>query len=317
VKDFEMRVLFISRGNKFGDPGVVAANQLESLRRYTELKIDYLPVMGKGITGYLKSVRVINKKIREYNYDVVHANYSFCGYIAALASSKPLVVSLMGSDTQHNGLFSAITRYFVRHKWKRTIVKSESMKIDLGISKNVEVIPNGVDVDKITAISFEEALEFSEFNKDLINIVFIGNPNRYSKNGALATAVVNEVKVPALKLHFIYDLPHRDSLKYIKSADVVLMTSRYEGSPNTIKEAMACNIPIVSTDVGDVRYLLAGLNGCYVCSHDKSDLSNQLLAAIDFARNHGQTKGLERIKSLGLDAASIARNIERLYKDIL
>ena len=68
----------------------------------------------------------------------------------------------------------------------------------------------------------------------------------------------------------------------MNACDVLLMTSLHEGSPNVVKEALACNLPIVSTDVGDVRNRIGALDGCVVCATDDpatiAEALNQVLS---------------------------------------
>jgi len=79
----------------------------------------------------------------------------------------------------------------------------------------------------------------------------------------------------------------------LNCVDLLLMTSLYEGSPQIIKEAMACNCPIVTTDVGDVIEILNKVEGCFVTSYEPSDVAANIDKAIHFmkrtdGRNHVQ-----------------------------
>jgi len=96
---------------------------------------------------------------------------------------------------------------------------------------------------------------------------------------------------------------------YINAADVVLLTSLWEGSPNVIKESMACNRPIVSTDVGDVNHLLNGLDGCYVTSFNEEKIMQKILLALEFP----EIQGINRIKQLELDSNTIAKKLITHY----
>lgn len=100
----------------------------------------------------------------------------------------------------------------------------------------------------------------------------------------------------------------------MNAADVLLLTSRYEGSPNVIKEAMACNCPIVATDVGDIRWIIGDTEGCYLTSFDPGDVASKLQLALKFGR---RTRGRERLIELGLDSVSVAKRIVQLYQDVI
>jgi teichuronic acid biosynthesis glycosyltransferase TuaC len=90
-----------------------------------------------------------------------------------------------------------------------------------------------------------------------------------------------------------------------------------EGSPNLVKEAMACNCPVVSTDIGDVKWLFGNTPGYYITSFNAKDIQEKLQAALEFSEEEGRTKGERRIAELGLGAEPIAKKIKGLYHKIL
>jgi glycosyltransferase involved in cell wall biosynthesis len=106
---------------------------------------------------------------------------------------------------------------------------------------------------------------------------------------------------------------HNDVPKYLNEADVLVFPSYMEGSPNVIKEAMACNCPIVSTDVGDVSWVFGKTKGCYLASFDPADFAEKLKEAISFAQTKGRTKGRQRIVNLSLDMATVAKRLKSIY----
>jgi glycosyltransferase involved in cell wall biosynthesis len=109
-----------------------------------------------------------------------------------------------------------------------------------------------------------------------------------------------------------------DKLKYYYSAaDVLIMTSLYEGSPNVIKEAMVCDCPVVSTDVGNVRWLFGETQGYYITSYEPHEIALNIKNAIDFRGKYRKTKGWERINELGLDSETVAGKIIEVYKKVL
>ena len=99
---------------------------------------------------------------------------------------------------------------------------------------------------------------------------------------------------------------------YFNASDLVLLTSFWEGSPNVIKEAMACNVPIVSTDVGDVKEVIGKTEGCYITSFDPEDVAEKIKLALKFGK---RTTGIEDIKHL--ESSLIAKKIIKIYKSVL
>jgi glycosyltransferase involved in cell wall biosynthesis len=90
-----------------------------------------------------------------------------------------------------------------------------------------------------------------------------------------------------------------------------------EGSPNVIKEAMACNCPIVATDVGDIRWVLGETEGCYISSFDTKEFADKIRLALKYSETVGRTNGMKRIQELGLDSETIAKRIIDIYKKAL
>jgi len=105
--------------------------------------------------------------------------------------------------------------------------------------------------------------------------------------------------------------PHERIPLYMNACDVLALASDYEGSPVVIKEAMACNLPIVSVDVGDVAQVIAGVEGCYICRRDAADMADKLGQALDRGQ---RTAGRRVIQSLGLDAT--VDSILNIYEDL-
>ena len=142
----------------------------------------------------------------------------------------------------------------------------------------------------------------------------MSNPNRPEKNFNLVRQACDMLNDKNIDLHAIYNIPHDKIPYYYYSADLLLFTSLSEGSPNVIKEAMACNLPIVSTDVGDVKEIIGGIEGCFICSYDPKDVADKIKMALDYGK---RTNGREQIIKLGLDSDSIAKKIIKVYEEVV
>ncbi len=133
------------------------------------------------------------------------------------------------------------------------------------------------------------------------------------KTSPLAQKAFDNLSVKEnIKLKTVYDIDYSLVPDYISAADVVLLTSHFEGSPNIIKEAMACNCPIVSTDVGDVREVIGNTEGCYISSFDPNDVADKLTKALNFAN---KTTGRENTKHL--DDKVIAQKLIDIYESVI
>lgn len=306
-----LKVLFVCSGNSPNGISPIVKNQGESIRR-NGIELDYFPIKGKGFKGYLKNIPKLKKFLRANKYDIIHAHYSLSGIVATLAGAKFLVVSLMGSDVQAKFLWRLIIKLLNKIFWKVTIVKSGRMERQIRIS-NAFIIPNGIDFEKFKLIPKNIAREKIGFNKKK-HIIFVANPDRYEKNFQLAEMAYDLLDIDNVELNSVYDVNHDLIPYYYYAADTLVLTSLWEGSPNVIKEAMACNCPIVSTDIGDVREVIGNTEGCYIISYDPEDVAEKIEKALGFGK---RTNGRERIKKLGLDSDTVAKRIIKIYEDVL
>ena len=309
-----MKVLFVASGNKtVGKVSAFVQSQYDSLVREGVGMLMY-PVVGHGPGGYLKHWAALRRLIRRERPDIVHAHYSTCGYLASLAAfgtRAKVVVSLLGSFPVRNYRYQLV-RFFVRHVWDATIVKSERTRSQLDLA--LPVIPNGVDLDSFTLIPREEARREVGFEDGRKYIIFVSNPARTEKNYPLAQEAVRLLEDSTVELVPVYDKTHDEVVKYFCAADALVMTSLSEGSPNVIKEAMACNCPLVVTDVGDVRWVTEGVEGTYVSdTYQPEEVAGLLRKALQFGK---RTAGRERILQLGLTTEAVARRILSVYDSI-
>lgn len=302
-----MKVLFIYRVYGTDQKNPVVQNQLNSLSR-SGIEILEFRIKKGGVKYYLISImRLIAFSFRN-KYDIIHAHYSYSGILAILGSTKPVVCSLMGSDILQTGcvkkkIIGALSKYF----WSKTIVKSKNMMIS-----GAAVIPNGVDIENFRPIDKLFAIEKVRFNKNDINILFIATDlNSEVKNFALAEKSVLQLG-NSFKLHALSDVSFNLLPYYYSAADLLLLTSKSEGSPNVIKEAMACNCPIVSTNVGDVFELNKKNPHCKIVNPTVSDITNGIKMVL-------QEKERKNSRELvmNLSKENISKQILTIYQNVL
>ena len=335
-----MKVLFVSSGNKaVGKCSSFVQSQYDSLVA-EGLDMQLYPVVGHGAKSFLKHLRALRRTIKTWRPDVVHAHYSTFGILVSLSMiglrHKPkTVVSILGSFPSHSIKWRYV-RFFVNHIWDKTITKSIRTAEQLGF--DLPVIPNGVNTNIFHPMDQKEAREKLQIttNQSPI-IIWCSNPERPEKNWPLAQRAVEILKSQItnhkspITLLPVFNKTPQEVATYMNAADVMLLTSMSEGSPNVIKEALACNCPIVTTDVGDVHERLDGVEGCYVIPADGTptygnqgagewfekdavQLAECLAKAIAFGK---RTKGYERIMDDKLEVAQTADKIIEVYKSLI
>jgi teichuronic acid biosynthesis glycosyltransferase TuaC len=306
-----MKILFICSGNKIKGINSIVQNQGESLRK-SGIEVAYFAIKGNGIINYAKNIFILRRYIKQERFDLFHAHYSFSAFTASLAGCKPLVVSLMGSDVHASILFRWLIRLFAGIFWQAVIVKSTAMAQRL---KHVctHIIPNGVNLETFKPADRVEAMSKTGFEKGM-NIIFVANPERPEKNFRLAKAAVERLNNPNIRLHAIFDKPNQEMNWFYNAADMLLLTSLWEGSPNVVKEAMACNLPIISTAVGDVEEIISHTEGCLISSFDEKDLAAKIQIVLS---REERTTGRNKLIELGLDSENIAKKIMQIYETLL
>ena len=290
--------------------------------------MDYFSINKQGLFGYLSESLKLRKYLKRCSYDILHAHYGLSALAAWMARRKDkLVVSFMGDDivgtNKSDGSVTALSKAMARfnifmagHFYDHVIVKSEEMRKWLRLS-NVSLIPNGVALDEFKTVSKTDARYRLGLRPNDKIVIFVSNPSRAEKNIILAQMAVAQLDDREVRLVAVYDQPRDRLPMYYSAADVLILTSFHEGSPNVIKEAMACNCPIVSTDVGDVKWVLGDTEGCFMTSFDAEDVAAKIHLAVEFSRNKTRTEGRKRILELGLDSESIAKKIIDVYKKVI
>ncbi len=308
-----MKILFISSGNKASGINPVVGNQGESLSLIDKVEIDYFLIRGKGFFGYLRNIKLLKRYIFHEKYDLVHAHYFFSGCVASLAGARPLIVSLMGSDLYAHRVMVFIIRTFsFLFSWENIIVKSYSMSDLLG-PKKVDVIPNGVDLTRFIPMGIEQCRDKIGWEKHKIHLLFASDPDREEKNYCLTEQALRIIDNQNIEIHFLNNIPNEITPFWYNASDVVLLSSIWEGSPNVIKEAMACDRPIVCTDVGDVKWLFNGCEGCFISPCDEYSYADEIKKALNYKKSEGRS----RIMELGLSSDVIAKRIHKVYQSVI
>jgi glycosyltransferase involved in cell wall biosynthesis len=180
-----------------------------------------------------------------------------------------------------------------------------------GPQDKIHVIPNGVNFAQFRPLARVQARAALRWDPDRYYVLFSNNPQIPVKNFALAQAAIEHLRELGMNAELVVanGLPHDTVVQYMNASNALLLSSVAEGSPNVVKEAMACNVPVVSTNVGDVADVIGKTEGCSVCSHDAEALAEGLEKAL---RHSKRTTGREDIQHL--DSAVVAQQVINVYK---
>ncbi len=302
--------------------GAFVASQIKSLAPYADIDLYVLPG-GGGIGPYLTHIGELRRRIRG-DHDIVHAHYGNLGTLVKMigTNGKPVVTSYCGTDLNgvrslKDRLFAGLNRKYAA-KDAHAIAKSEGLAAHIrGIAPALSIIPNGVDLGRFAPTSREEARARIKVPSGKPVILFPANPDDTNKNFALIERALGAARKEVLLVTFPGGkIPHERIPDYMNAADLVVLASLQEGSPNVVKEAMACNRPVLSTDCGDVRWLLEGVTKSAVLSYDPADWAPRF-AAIAAGDLPGDSNGREALEQKGLGEDAVARRILAVYESLI
>jgi len=309
-----VRVLIVT--NMFPIPempffGTFVRDQVESLRKQG-VEIDVFFVNGKKSTwNYVWAFPRLWAKLLTKRYDLIHAHYVFSGIIARAQFLYPVVLTHHGHQvfqTWQAPICRLVTKFM-----DKTIVMSNEMKVR-GHLENSLVIPCGIDFNLFKPMPQRQMREELNLPLDKKLVVFAGQHDVPVKRWDIVQASMKVLKEkdPNAELVLVSKKPLNIVPKYMNACDVLILVSDGEGSPMVIKEAMACNLPIVSVPAGDVPEVIAGTDGCYLCSQDPHDVGEKLETALNRGK---RTNGREKIAHLEID--TVGRRIIEVYEQVL
>lgn len=273
------------------------------------LQMEIFGVKGKGIRGYLKNWKLLLQHINEFQPDIIHAHYGLSGLLANLQRKVPVVTTYHGSDINDKRIFR-ISKLTIRLSEHNIFVSQKNVD-KAKLKKKFSLISCGVDTSVFYPQNQEACRREMKLSKGKKYILFAGAFDNQVKNASLALNVVSTLK--NTELIELKDYTRENVACLMNAVNACLMTSHSEGSPQFIKEAMACNCPVVSVDVGDVKELLEGVKHCYLAKYDIQDISEKLNLLFE---NGERTNGKEKISNMHLDSTSIARRILEVYNSI-
>ena len=264
-------------------------------------------VQGGGAKSYIQAYKKMQEDIRDYQPDIIHAHYGLCCLVANLQRRIPVVSTYHGSDINESKV-RFLSKIAIKLSRKNIFVSQKLMDI-VNKPANSMVIPCGVDIKRFYPMKKQLCREALGMKKDKMYILFSKEFADYVKNYPLAKAAVEGLNADAELLEF-YGY-NREQVPMLYSAvDCGLLTSFTEGSPQFVKEAIACGCPVVSTDVGDAAEVINGVKNSFVSSYEVEDVIDKLKQAISIGH----------LRETRLDAkyidVNIVKTIFNIYNEI-
>ena len=312
-----MKILLVHSGNAVGGDSSKYTFVKEQGRSLEQLgcEVEYFAVVGKGVRGYLRNVKPLRKKIQEWQPDVVHAHFGLCGMVAVLAARKkvPVVVTCHNGETLSKSA-NIISSLAIRRA-DYTVCGAQHIYDKLYLKpKQYMIQPCGIDLKDLPLVDKVVAQKEMNLSPNKINILFGGSFSNARKNAPLAKAAIALLKRDDINLIEMKGFNRHQVAMLLNGCDMSLLPTKSEGSPQVLKEAMACNCPIVATDVADISYLLQGVTNSYVTSFNPADVAEKIMRVIECGE---RTNGRDRINELKLDNPLVCETILGIYKEVL
>ncbi len=267
---------------------------------------------GRG--EYLPATRRLRTLLRQQRFDLVHAHYGLAGWVARLAGARPLLVTFHGTDVRHH-IVGHLSR---RLAWRadliagvsRALFEPEDGRPGLPAVPGAAVLPCGPDLSRFGPSPRPQARAALGLDPSAPFLFFPANPARPEKRGdraaELAAACGAELRTGG-------SIEPEQMPLWLNAASAVIVTSDYEGFGMAAIEALACDVPVLSTPVGIAPYALGGVEGCL--SADFNVSAWEVVARRHLEAPDPRVTGAARAQTLA--AAPMAERVIEAYETVI
>ena len=262
----------------------------------------------RSAAEYLRYEARVLEAVTTGEFDLVHANYGLTAPFAFAQPVRPVVLTLWGSDAMGEaGWLKVLSRAAAS---RSDAVIAPSRPVERAVDVPTNRIPFGVDTDRFRPVDRDAARAELGWETDGPVVLFPYPPSRDVKNYPLAESVVSSLPMDA-DLRIMSGVKHDRVPLYMNASDAVLVTSKRESGPMVVKEAAACNVPVIASDVGFVREVLSDVSRSHVCATEAEFVD----ALASVLRDGRRADGRDRIDGLGLER--MGERIRRVYAAVL
>ncbi len=287
-----MRVLHVVNAwpsPEFPIRGVFIQEQIVSLAPYVDEQ-DTFVISGKAHAKYLTNLLRLRRCVG--GYDIVHAHHVLSALLAVGAGvpRRKLVISFLNEKGKNllrvPTWVSESLENFVARRSAACIFKNNSFK---HIRREQDlVLGNAVDSDRFALRPREEARTRLGLDRDATYLLFVSANDllRPAKRYDRFLQILDELaaRKQLVRPLCLVNEPRENVPWYFAAADALIVCAEHEGSPNSVKEALASGVPVVSTDVGDVRDQISGVPGSRVLTEfSPGEFTDAVVSAISDA----------------------------------
>jgi len=326
-----MRVLVVTSIFLSGH-GNFVAEQVRSIRS-AKIDVDVLffdPRQNRA--NYASNLPRIIRAIGSRRYDIIHTHHTYTMILVDIAkrltrSTTPTVLTHHEPETLDSEgrtrtwhptsqlRHSKRLKRFAARRADFVIFVSRQLATTLAIDRPQDVIPCGVDLGKFRPLDRMESRRRLGLPADRQMFFFPPHPKNRRKRFELDRQAYELVRaeLPDVLIVTGGDI-HADTMPlYYNAADVMVQTSYCEASPTVVKEALACELPVVSTDVGDTREMIEGVPHCWVCPEEPRELAKRILEA----NGHRAQGARDHLLRKGLGLEQVAQRVTQVYEQVL
>lgn len=296
--------------------GIFVKEQVESLRN-EGLDCDVFYSNGKeegGMKAHMASIKKVRKLLKEKHYDVIHCHHAISGLILLLAGGtirNKCILSYQNDPTREFGGMSLFRLLY--STFDRIIIKNTSPLLN---KKKVVYMPNGTNANFFRPISKDACREKLGWDKEKRYILYMDSnagtrtQKRHDRYEEVLTLLKKDFdNIVSVELT---NTPRIEIPTYMNACDLHLMTSDFEGSPNSVKECLCCNTPVVCTPVGNVPDMMGSIPGCYVT---KSFTAEELASCVKKVFSSKEPfHGRELFLAQGYGIEDVAKKLKGMYE---